>query len=81
MMHYIMGSDSAPDRIDAIRDLLVDDLDTTKVTGCRETRRNAIWLTGTPSPSSPAHAPTVSLLTCAIPTRLEGMAREVRTNP
>ena len=27
MMHYCEGSDSAPDRIDAIRDVLADDLD------------------------------------------------------
>ena len=33
MMHYRVGSDSAPDRIDAIRDLLADDM------GEREMRR------------------------------------------
>ena len=40
MMHYRMGSDSAPDRIDAIRGFLaVDDLDITEVLGGREMRR------------------------------------------
>ena len=39
MMHYCEGSDSAPDRIDAIRDLLADDLDLAEEMGEREMRR------------------------------------------
>ena len=39
MMHYRMGSDSAPDRIDAIRGFLADDLAITEVLGSREMRR------------------------------------------
>ena len=39
MMHYRMGSDSAPDRIDAIRGFLADDLAITEVLGGREMRR------------------------------------------
>ena len=39
MMHYRMRSDSAPDRIDAIRGLFADDLDLTEVSGGREMRR------------------------------------------
>ena len=33
MMHYRMGSDSAPDRIDAVRGLFADDLDLTEGLG------------------------------------------------
>ena len=39
MMHYHAGSDSAPDRIDAIRDFLADDLDLAEDMGDREMRR------------------------------------------
>ena len=39
MMHYRMGSDSAPDRIDAIRGFLAADPATTEVVGGREMRR------------------------------------------
>ena len=49
MMHYCMGSDSAPDRIDAIRRLLADDLDLAEVLGGREMKRNS--RTGSPPPS------------------------------
>ena len=41
MMHYCMGSDSTPDRIDAIRRLLADDLDLAEVLGGREMRRTS----------------------------------------
>ena len=40
MMHYCMGSDSAPDPIDAIRGHLADDLDSAEAMGGREMRRN-----------------------------------------
>lgn len=39
MMHYRMGSDSAPYLIDAIQGLLADDLDLAEVLGGREMRR------------------------------------------
>ena len=39
VMYYRMGSDSAPDRIAAIRGLLADDPDLAEVLGGRETRR------------------------------------------
>ena len=39
MMHYCMGNDSALDRIDAIRNLPVYELDLTKVLDGREMRR------------------------------------------
>ena len=38
MMHYCMGSDSAPDCIAAIRGLLADDPDLAEVLPCNETR-------------------------------------------
>ena len=41
MMHYRMGSDSVPSRIDAIRGLLADDPDLAEVLGGREMRRNS----------------------------------------
>ena len=36
MMHYRMGSDSAPDRLGAIRGFLADDLAITEILGGRE---------------------------------------------
>ena len=39
MMHYRMGNDSAPDRIDAIRGFLADDPAITEVLGGLEMRR------------------------------------------
>ena len=41
MMHYRMGSDSAPDRIAAMRGLLADDPDLAEVLSGREMRRNS----------------------------------------
>ena len=48
MMHYCVGSDSAPDRIDVIRDLHADDLDLAEDMGGREMRR--YLRTGSPAP-------------------------------
>ena len=61
MMHYRMGSDSAPDRIDAIRGLFADDLDLTEDSGGREMRQYSRTVSPAPlSPDNIDYASTVS---------------------
>ena len=46
MVHYRMGSDSVPSRIDAIRGVLADDPDLAEVLGGREMRRSSRSVSG-----------------------------------
>ena len=61
MMHYRMGTDSAPNRIDAIRGVLADDLDLAEVLGGLETRRNSRTVTGRDGSKSADGYPRMSL--------------------
>ena len=54
MMHYSMGSDSALDRIDAIRGLPVYDLDLAEVLGGREMRQYSRTVSRSLPPRVPA---------------------------